>query len=111
MVVQKIKKTLSPLQVAESYYKVICALNNIHLTKRQLQLLSFTAVKGGITNPGARKEFCSLYSTTEASVNNLVGDLKELHLLVKTEGKTRVNPAIQLDFSQPLILQISLISG
>lgn len=111
MIVQKIKKTLPQMDVAMSYYSIICTINKIHITNRQLQLLAFTAIKGSITNPAARKEFCELFSTSQATINNMIGELKEMRLLTKLDGKIKVTPALQLDFTEPITMQITLLYG
>lgn len=110
VVIQKIKKEYSQMEMAMSYYSVISALNNLRLTKRQLQLLAFTAIRGGITNPAARADFCQMFKTSEATMNNIISKLKRLKLFVKEQNKIKVNTAIALDFSgnSSIVLQVTL---
>jgi len=92
---------------AFAYYSIISVLNNLRLTVRELQLLSFIAVRGTITNPAARKDFISSYSTSKYVVSNLISSLKKKGLLVK--GNTvKIVPSIAIDFSSSVILQIRL---
>lgn len=111
--VQKIKKSYdAQMQKAIAYYSVISVLNNLSLTTRELQLLAFTALRGSITNPAAREDFCQQYDTSQATINNLISKLKKLKIFIKDGGnKIRVNPAIALDFNNPVVLQITLNSS
>lgn len=109
VIVQKIKKTgKAQIDVAIAYYSVISVLNDLGLTTRELQLLAFTAIRGSITNPAAREDFCQTYKTSQATINNLISKLRKLKVFVKEQNKIRVNPAIALDFSKPVILQVVL---
>lgn len=109
MSVQKIKKGYKQnMDVAIAYYSMISVLNQFHLTTRELQLLAFTALRGSITNPAAREDFCQTYETSQATINNIISKLRKLKLFVKDQNKIRVHPALALDFSQPLVLQIVL---
>lgn len=106
--VQKIKKTYTQMDMAIAYYSVISVLNHFELTTRELQLLAFTAIRGSITNPAAREDFCQTYKTSQATINNIISRLRKLKLFIKEQNKIRVNPAIALDFNNPVVLQIVL---
>jgi DNA-binding MarR family transcriptional regulator len=109
VVIQKIKKEYTQMDMAMSYYSVISALNALHLTTRELQLLAFTAIRGSITNPAARADFCEMFGTSQATMNNIISKLKKLRLFVKEQNKVRVHPAIALDFSNnAVVLQVTL---
>lgn len=94
--------------LAEKYYSVISVLNGLGLTEREIQLVAYTAIKGNITSGGVRDDFCRRYSTSSATINNIVSRMKKIGVMVKEDGKIRVNPAIVLDFEKDVILQISL---
>ena len=111
VVVQKIKKSYAQMDMAIAYYSTISVLNHLALTNRELQLLAFTAIRGSITNPAAREDFCQTYKTSQATINNLISKLRKLKLFVKEQNKIKVHPAIALDFSQPVILQITLLKS
>jgi hypothetical protein len=55
-----------------------------------------------------REDFCSLYNSSFPTINNIVSKLKRTGILVKVGKQIVVNPRIALDFSKPLILQITL---
>lgn len=109
MLGEKINKNLeSPFEVAKSYYKILFELNGHFLSNLELDLISFTAVRGFITTVKAKKDFVKEYNTSQATVNNLVSKLRRKGILVKEQGKTKVNPAIVKDFSDGVMLVIKL---
>lgn len=108
VVVQKIRKSYSQMDMAIAYYSTISVLNNLNLTQRELQLLAFTAIRGSITNPAAREDFCQIYKTSQATINNLISKLRKMRLFIKEQNKIKVNTAIALDFTSPVLLQITL---
>lgn len=112
MIVQRLKKELiNDTQVSHRYYSILSALNDLELTEREVQLMSFIAVSGSISVPSNREKFCSTYKTTGATVNNMVSKLKKRNLLLKKDGKIVVNPLISLDFSSDITLEIKILHG
>ena len=112
MIVQKLKKELSnDTEVSYRYYSVLSALNDLMLTEREIQMMSFIAVSGSISVSSNREKFCLTYSTTGATVNNMVSKLKKRNLLLKKDGKIIVNPLISLDFSSDIALDIKIVHG
>jgi hypothetical protein len=110
MIVQRLKKGLqNDTEVSYRYYSVLSALNDLELTDREIQLMSFIAVSGSISVPSNRDKFCSTYKTTGATVNNMVSKLKKRNLLLKKDGKIVVNPLISLDFSSDITLEIKIL--
>lgn len=111
MFVQKIKKEYSSsLEIAEKYYSILSTLNNLDLTKREVQLLAFIATRGTISSVTSREEFCSIYDSSTSTINNLVSRLRSIKLLYKDGLKVKVNPAILPDFSSNLGLLININS-
>ena len=112
MIVQRLKKDVSTdIQLAEKYYSILSAINNLHLTEREIQLISFTAVKGNITYANVREEFCKTYNSTSPSINNIISKLKKIGIFIKENGKVKVNPIITIDFKKDLTLEIKLLHG
>jgi hypothetical protein len=110
MIVQRLKKGLqNDTEVSYRYYSVLSALNDLELTDREIQLMSFIAVSGSISVPSNREKFCTTYKTTGATVNNMVSKLKKRNLLFKKDGKIVVNPLISLDFSSDITLEIKIL--
>lgn len=110
MIVQRLKKLIpQDVSVAERYFAIISAFNQLGLTDREIQLMGFVATSGSITVPSNRLTFCDTYKTTSATVNNMVSKLKKKNLLVKVDGKIVVNPIISLDFSKDVQLEIKLM--
>jgi hypothetical protein len=110
MILQKLKKQENDVYlIAERYYTIISAVNNLKFTQREVQLVAFTAVKGNISYANIRKEFCQKYGTTNASINNIVSRLKKMGILVKDGTKVKVNPVILLNFEKDVVLEIRLL--
>lgn len=112
MIVQRLKKLIpQDVSVAERYFAIISAFNQLGLTDREIQLMGYIVTSGSITVPSHRTQFCDVYKTTSATVNNMVSKLKKKNLLVKVDGKIVVNPIISLDFSKDVQLEIKLVHG
>lgn len=108
-IVQKLRKQEpTPLSIAKRYYAILSAINSLHLTEREIQLVAFTAIKGNISYSTNREEFCNLYSSSSATINNIISKLKKKGILVKDASKIKVNPSILLDFSTEIVLQTRL---
>ena len=110
MIVQKLKRDISTdMELAEKYYSILSAINNLHLTEREIQLIAFTAIKGNITYANVREEFCKTYKSTSPTINNIVSKLKKIGVFIKENGKVKVNPIISIDFKKDITLDIKLI--
>jgi hypothetical protein len=110
VVVQRLQKQLNDeYVVAEKYYSILSAINNLSLTKREIELVAYTAVKGTISYANTRTEFCEKYNTTTATINNIVSKLKKMGVFVKESGKVKVNPVIVVDFKKNLNLVVKLV--
>jgi DNA-binding GntR family transcriptional regulator len=108
-ILQRIRKLDdSPLLRAERYYAILSIVNDLHLTKRELQLIAFTATKGNISYNDFRKEFCETFKSSSPTINNMISKLKKSNILIKDNNKIKVHPQIQLDFNKPLQLEIKL---
>jgi len=109
MVIQKLQKSLDDeYAIAQQYYSILSAINNLGLTKREIELIAYTAVKGTISYANVRAQFCERYNTTTATINNIVSKLKKIGIFVKDSGKVKVNPVIVLDFQKNLNLVIRI---
>jgi len=109
MLVQKItRKEPSKLEVAQKYFSVISAINNLRLTEREVQLTAFMATKGNISYESNRKEFCEMYSSSGATINNMISKLKKMGILVKNGKRINVHPSLSLDFDKEIFLGIKL---
>jgi DNA-binding MarR family transcriptional regulator len=97
--------------LAEKYYRILSAVNDLKLTNREIQLIAFAAMKGNISYANIRKEFCEKYDSTSPAINNIISKLKKMGVFVKDGTKVKVNPLILLNFDKDIILQISLIHG
>lgn len=112
VIVQRLeRKVASDVEKAIKYYSVLLALNGVKLPQKQLYLLAFTAARGSITSPAARKEFVDTFNSSLASLENMKQELVKAGFLVQTDMKYRVNPSLALDFSKDIVLQINLVGS
>lgn len=111
-IVQKLRKPEADVfAVAERYYTILSAINDIGLTEREIQLVAFAAIRGNISYSNIRQEFCQKYKSSSPTINNMISKLKKLGVLVKDGTKIKVNPAIVLNFEDSIVLQITLSDG
>lgn len=110
---QKIRRVeKDEFAIAEKYYSLLSAVNNLHLTNREIQLVAFTAIRGNISYASNRKEFCTKHDTTSPTINNIISKLKKINVLVKDGSKVKVNPVILLPFEkEDVTLEIKLVHG
>ena len=112
IIVQRLKKdVMNEMELAKKYYSILSAINSLHLTEREIQLISFTAIKGNITYANVREEFCKTYNSTSPTINNIISKLKKIGVFIKENGKVKVNPVIVIDFKKDLTLDIKLVHG
>ena len=110
IIVQRLKKNVSTdMELAMKYYSILSAINSLNLTEREIQLISFTAIKGNITFANVREEFCKTYNSTSPSIKNIISKLKKVGIFIKENGKVKVNPIISIDFTKDLTLDIKLV--
>jgi hypothetical protein len=110
--VQKLKKKENDVfSLAERYYTILSAVNDLKLTEREIQLIAFTAIRGNISYANIREEFCKKHNTSSATINNIISKLKKVYVLVKDGTKVKVNPVIILDFNKNISLEIKLTHG
>lgn len=110
-VVQTLRKEFKEaLAKAITYYSLLSVWNNLKLTERKIQLLAYTALRGTISSPSSKGEFSRLYNSSSATINNMISELKEMGLLVKSNGKYKVNEQINLDFSKDMVIGFKLLN-
>lgn len=102
------KEIHSDQDMAVKYYTILFGLNGIHLTPKEIQLLSFIANKGYINDTDAKLEFVRKYSSTKNTVNLMVSHLKKLGLLTRKDGQLKVIEALDVNFTTTIILNIKL---
>lgn len=112
MLIQKLrKKEGDSFSIAKRYYTILSAVNDLHLTEREIQLIAFAAIRGNMSYANIRKDFCDEFNTSSATINNIISKLKKINVLVKDGTKVKVNPVILLDFNKTLSLEITLTHG
>jgi len=112
MIRQNLKQVVKgEVDLAEKYYNILSAVNNLGLTKREIELIGFTAIRGNISSRTAKDVFCEKYGTTVPTINNIISKLKKKNVFVKTGKVVKINPVIVLDFKKDLLLAITMEHG
>lgn len=105
---QIIKNIDKPFDVAIRYFRIIAAANNIKLQNRQLELLAFIALRGGVFSGSARQKFIEVYGSTYHTINNMLGQLHKRKFLLRDGRKYTMNPELMVNNFENLILIINL---
>ena len=90
------------------YFSILSALNSLELQKKEIELLSFVSVRGGVSLDTARDEFCEKYKTTPNVLANLKSKLLKKELIYSVGDIIHITPEIKIDFKLPLILNLVL---
>ena len=77
----------SPKDVARKYISLVLNINDIKVSKREMDLLTFIALNRDISSGGKKEEFMEQFKTTKPTIGNLVFSLKKKGLLIKQDGK------------------------
>lgn len=95
-------------KIAQSYFRVILGVLGEDFSPKELELLSFIAVRGNILTTTSRKDFIDMYKTTQATINNTLGRLKKRGFVLKENGRTFVNPKIFSGLNKEISINITL---
>ena len=110
VILQKLKCSSDDnYSLAEKYYSILSAINNLKLTAREIQLIAFTAVRGNMSYANVREDFCKRYNTTSPTINNIISKLKKVGVLIKDKGKIKVNPVILIPFDNDIKMEINIV--
>jgi hypothetical protein len=111
-IVQRIiNNSSSSMDVAIKYYSILAIINSLSLSKRQIQLLAFIAVKGSISSGGAKESFRQMFGSPKASIGNMVWRLTKKGMLTRRDRKIVLHPQLSLDFSNIIVLHLTLNNG
>jgi hypothetical protein len=102
------KEAEDSLDAAIKYYSLFSMLSGWKLTPVEINLIAFTAIKGNISSGGTRNQFIEQFNSTKPSLNNFIYKLSKLGYIIKEKDRIMVHPSLKRDFSQPIVLQISL---
>jgi len=106
VIVKTIKKSYDDvIKAGITWFKFISAINDIQLTKRELELLAFINTRGTISSIQAKEDFCELFETSKATVSNMISRLLKKRLLIKEKNKTKINPALKVDFNNDFVVR------
>lgn len=102
-----IKTYKTDFELARKYYSILFELNDIHITEKEMNLLAFTACRGSISTLPAKKDFSEQFQMSNSSINNIISKLQRMGILKKIEGKTKLNPRLQVDLNKKLSFEIN----
>jgi len=70
---QRIEKEFdSRFEIAKRYYTIIFGLNNIHITKSELNLIAFSAINDTLTVSNIKQLFCKEFEVPPGSIYNMI---------------------------------------
>lgn len=94
------------------YYKCIFEVNDLPITQKEVDFLSYLALNKGTFTTHIRESFSSEHKCSKAAIYNMTSKLRKYKILLKSNKKIVINPEIYPDFDTPnLILQIKLITS
>lgn len=106
VLVKTIKKTYdSKIKAGITWFKFISAINDIKLAPRELELLAFINYRGTISSSSAKEEFCKIFDSSIGTISNMTARLLRKKLLVKERSKTKVHPALRVDFTNNFVVR------
>lgn len=106
VLVKTIQKSFDDkIQAGLTWFKFICAVNDIKLAPRELELLAFINYRGTISSSSAKEEFIKIFDSSEGTVTNMTSRLLRRKLLVKEKSKTKINPALRVDFDHDFVVR------
>ena len=106
VIVKTIKKSFTDkIKAGITWFKFISAINDIKLAKRELELLAFINARGTISSSSAKEEFVKMFDSSIGTVTNMVSQLFKKKFLVKEKSKTKVHPALRVDFDKDFVVR------
>lgn len=106
VVVKTIKKSFTDkVKAGITWFKFISAINDIKLTPRELELLSFINTRGTISSSSAKEEFCKLFNSSEGTISNMTSRLLKIKVLIKERSKIKIHPALRVDFDKDFVVR------
>jgi hypothetical protein len=106
VLVKTIKKSFDDkIKAGITWFKFIGAINNIKLAPRELELLAFINYRGTISSSSAKEEFCKIFDSSQGTITNMTAKLLRTKLLVKEKSKTKLTPALRVDFDKDFVVR------
>ncbi len=107
-IVQNIQASVkSDFDMAFKYFTIISIINNLHLVKRDLQLLAFSAAEKQSVNL-CKKDFCKKFGTSMATVGNIISKLYKCKVLIKDKKTVEINPLLLQNFENNFEIKLNL---
>lgn len=91
------------------YYSLLFTLNDLTLTEGDLQLITFTAIRGNLYAGGVKEDFCKRFDTSVNVIYNRINKLKNLGILYReNRRKLTLSKSLQIPLDKPITLIIKL---
>lgn len=108
-IVQKIKNiSENQYERAYRYYAILSIINDLQLTKKELEVIAFTSREGNISDYKIKNKFYDEFGGSSFSLTNTIASLKKKKLLLKEKTLIFINPIISLDFKEELNIVITI---
>lgn len=111
IVLQRLRKNYSSkIDKAITYFSILSALNSLGLTRKQIELLAYTSIRGTISSLSSKEDFVKSFGSSVDSINNMISKLYKKKLLVKhPDGKIKVPKYLMIDFdNSEIVLNITI---
>lgn len=106
VIVKTITKSFTDkIKAGITWFKFISAINDLNLAKRELELLAFINARGTISSSSAKEDFVKMFDSSVGTVTNMVSFLSKKKLLVKEKSKTKIHPALRVDFDKDFVVR------
>ena len=101
VVLQKFLITVdSSISLLNTYFRIVAAANNIRLSKRELDLIVFTALHRDISSGGKKEEFVKQHGSSVQTIFNMLPRLKKKGFFVTKDKKVVINPKLNIDHNK-----------
>jgi|SRR5699024_12175972 len=100
---RRIRKIVdSKFEMHKRYYSILFAANDIHVAKRELELVAFISLRGNLYNKPNINDFCKEFNTSKHTIYNSVNKLVKLDILNRKKRKSLVVNPLLLPKSTPI---------
>lgn len=106
--VKRFKRQLSDKDRIRRYYILLLALNDIKVSRQELDTLVLIMFSNKPIGHLERKEVVASLNSTAGTIDNTISSLKKKGLLIEENGKTLINPFCAMPVNKDVTLEIQL---
>lgn len=104
----KIRKRYITFELIKKYFGILSILNDLDLSERPIELVSYTLLYGYPINRENKAEYQKMFKCSEQTINSSMKVLLNANILVKKDGSVFINPALKISLVEDLVLYITL---